>query len=450
MGKYFGTDGFRGEANVDLNPAHAFLIGSYFGQLAVKDEKKENKIVIGSDTRKSGDMFVNALAAGITSAGSDAFILGVVPTPGVAFITKSYDFNFGIMVSASHNPYYDNGIKVLNCDGQKLPDELTDKCEEYIDKGIDNVVLAQHDRIGLSSGFSSAHIRYMNHLKSCVSHYFRNWKIAIDCANGSASKFAGELFRDLGANVHVLHNDPNGTNINLNCGSTHLESLCQYVKENGYDIGFAYDGDADRCLAVDREGNEVSGDQLMLLCARRLLKDGLLNNNTLVTTVMSNFGLYKALDELKIDYEKTAVGDKYVYENMLENNHVLGGEQSGHIIFKNLATTGDGMLTSLMVVDSLIELGETIDDAIAHMTVYPQILKNVTVVDKDKTMNDEVVLKSIENAEAGLKGNGRVLVRPSGTEPYVRVMAEAETRNLCMGTVDEIIAVMRKQGHIVD
>ncbi|MDO5426831.1 MAG: phosphoglucosamine mutase [Coriobacteriia bacterium] len=448
MGKYFGTDGFRGKANIDLNSNHAFLIGSFFGQLAAKEGKKEKKIVIGQDTRQSGDMFVNALAAGITSSGADAYILGTVPTPGVAFVTKSYGFNYGIMVSASHNPYEDNGIKVLNCNGEKLDEDTVLECEDYIDAGVDKVVLAQSADIGESSGFHSAHIRYIDHLKSCVSHSFDGLKIALDCANGSASNFAGEIFRDLGADVHVLSNDPNGVNINVDCGSTHIDALCKFVKDNGYDMGFAYDGDADRCLAADKNGKEVSGDELMLLLARRLKKENKLNKNVLVTTIMSNFGLYKALDDLGIAYEKTAVGDKYVYENMLENKHSLGGEQSGHIIFSSLATTGDGMLTSLMVVDSLIELGETLDEAASKMTVYPQVLKNVTVDDKEKTLLDEVVIASIDKAEERLKGDGRVLVRPSGTEPYVRVMAEASTNELCEKAVDDIISAISKSGHL--
>lgn len=448
MGKYFGTDGFRGEANVDLNSNHAFLIGSFFGSLAAKDAKTESKIVIGQDTRQSGDMFVNALCAGITASGADAYVLGTVPTPGVAFVTKSYEFNFGIMVSASHNPYQDNGIKVLNCNGEKLDEETILQCEDYIDNGVDKVDLATNDKIGTSRGFHSAHIRYIEHLKSCVSHSFDGLKIALDCANGSASNFAGEIFRDLGADVHVLHNDPTGVNINVDCGSTHLESLCKYVKENGYDMGFAYDGDADRCLGVDALGNPISGDELMLLCARRLKKFGELNNNVLVTTVMSNFGLYKALDDLEIAYEKTKVGDKYVYENMSDNGHSLGGEQSGHIIFSKYATTGDGMLTSLMVVDSLIELDETLQEAASKMTVYPQVLKNVTVNDKTVCMEDEKVIEAINNFEAELKGDGRVLVRPSGTEPYIRVMAEASTDKLCEGTVDAIIEVMKTCGHV--
>lgn len=450
MGKYFGTDGFRGKANIDLNSIHAYLIGSFFGQLAAKSKKRENKIVIGQDTRQSGDMFVNALAAGVTSAGANAYILGTVPTPGVAFVTKSYSFNFGIMVSASHNPFEDNGIKVLNCNGEKLNDDIIEQCEEYIDNGVNEVVLAQNEHIGDSCGFHSAHIRYIDKLKSCVSHSFDGLKIALDCANGSASKFAGEIFRDLGANVHVLHNDPNGVNINVKCGSTNLKSLCKYVKDNKYDMGFAYDGDADRCLAVDSNGNEVSGDQLMLLCARRLKNDKQLKHNMLVTTVMSNFGLYKALDDFDIDYVKTAVGDRFVYEEMSDNNYSLGGEQSGHIIFKKYATTGDGMLTSLMVVDSLIELGETLEQAASKMRVYPQLLINVTVDNKEASMNDAAVVKSIKEAEKLLAGDGRVLVRPSGTEPYVRVMAEAGTDKLCSQAVDVVIKALKNSGHVVD
>lgn len=450
MSKYFGTDGFRGEANIDLNANHAFLIGSFFGQLAAKDKTSQNKIVIGKDTRQSGDMFINALAAGVNSAGCDAYILGVVPTPGVAFVTKSYKFNFGIMVSASHNPYQDNGIKVLNSNGEKLSEEITLECENYIDAGVNNVVLAKNDKIGNSCGFHSAHIRYIDHLKSCALHSFDGLNIILDCANGSASNFAGEIFRDLGANVHVMHNDPNGVNINVDCGSTHLESLSKCVVKKGYDMGFAYDGDADRCLAVDNRGNEVSGDQLMLLCAKKLKAEGKLNNNTLVTTIMSNFGLYKALDSLGISYEKTAVGDKYVYENMLNNNHSIGGEQSGHIIFKDFATTGDGMLTSILVVDSLLELGQSLSEAIECMTVYPQVLKNVTVKDKEKAMDDKKVLDCIKASEEALCGDGRVLVRPSGTEPYIRVMAEAATDELCEKTVDNIIDTLKSCGHIAN
>ena len=450
MGKYFGTDGFRGKANIDLDSKHAFLIGSFFGKLAAEKSDSESKIVIGQDTRKSGDMFVNSLAAGITSAGADAFVLGTVPTPGVAFVTKSYGFDFGIMVSASHNPFDDNGIKVLNSFGEKLSEDIILQCEDYIDGGFDNAIRAQNSEIGTSRGFHSAHIRYIDKLKSCVSHSFDGLRIAIDCANGSASNFAGGLFRDLGADAHVIHNDPNGININTNCGSTHLESLCIYVKDNNFDMGFAYDGDADRCLAVDKFGREVSGDELMLLCARNLKQKGKLNNNVLVTTIMSNFGLYKALDNLGIDYEKTDVGDKYVYENMSKNGHSIGGEQSGHIIFKDFATTGDGMLTSLMVVDSLIDLGETLDQANSKMKVYPQLLLNVTVNDKQAVMDDCDVEASIQKAEDNLHGDGRVLVRPSGTEPYIRVMAEAGTDELCENAVNSIIDTIKSKGYIVD
>ncbi|MDO5328836.1 MAG: phosphoglucosamine mutase [Coriobacteriia bacterium] len=447
MGKYFGTDGFRGESNVDLNPTHAYLIGSYFGQLAANQNELEPKIVIGQDTRQSGDMYVNALAAGVTAAGADAYVLGIIPTPGVAFVTKDYGFCFGIMVSASHNPYMDNGIKVLNCDGEKLSDDVIDKCEAYIDAGAENAVLAKHEHIGTSRGFKAAHIRYIDHLKSSVNHSFKGIKIALDCSNGSASAIAGGLFRDLGADVHVFHNDPNGTNINRDCGSTHIESLCKKVVDGGFDIGFAYDGDADRCLAVDSRGQEVSGDQLMFLCARRLQREGRLANNTLVTTVMSNFGLYKVLDECGIAYVKTDVGDRFVFENMAANGHCLGGEQSGHIIFSEFAQTGDGMLTSLLVVDSLLELGEKFVDAVDKMVVYPQLLINVTVGDKQAVMDDADIVDAIAKAEEMLEGDGRVLVRPSGTEPYIRVMAEASTDELCERACNVVIDVMKDKGH---
>lgn len=450
MGKYFGTDGFRGEANVDLNVLHAHLIGSYFGRLATQQCEREPKIVIGQDTRLSGDMFVNSLAAGITSAGGEAYVLGVTPTPAVSYLTKEYGFCFGIMVSASHNPYKDNGIKVLNCDGEKLSDDVITKCETYIDAGVENAYIASHEKIGTSRGFRSAHINYMDHLKSSVKHSFKGKKIAIDCSNGSASEFAGELFRKLGADVHVIHDNPNGININNNCGSTHIDALGKYVAEGDFDIGFAYDGDADRCLAVDSSGNPISGDELMLLCARRFKNEGRLANDTLVTTVMSNFGLYKALDEFGIRYEKTDVGDRFVYENMLQNNHCLGGEQSGHIIFSEFAQTGDGMLTSLMVVDSLIEMNETIEEAISKMRVYPQLLINFTVKDKQAAMGDEDVKASIADAEEMLEGDGRVLVRPSGTEPYIRVMAEASTDELCERACNIVLDVLKANGHGVE
>ena len=449
MGKYFGTDGFRGEVNIDLNPIHAYLIGSFFGNLANKVSGDDAKVVIGSDTRKSGDMLVNALVSGVTAAGSNCYVLGTVPTPGVAFVTRNFDFDFGVMVSASHNPFYDNGIKVLNSNGEKLSDDIIDKCEKYIDAGPEKAILAKKENIGTSKGYRGSHLSYIHSLKNCVNHKFKGLKIALDCANGSASDFAGELFTSLGANVEVFHNDPNGININVNCGSTHIETLGKYVRGGNFDMGFAFDGDADRCLAVDKNGNEVNGDALMFLCARRFKKEGRLDNNTVVTTIMSNFGLYKAFDKLGIDYVKTAVGDRYVYENMLNNGHILGGEQSGHIIFKDFATTGDGMLTALVVTDSLIEMGETLDEAVKDLKMYPQVLKNVTVDSKETTMQDTAVKKAVEEAEKMLKGDGRVLVRPSGTEPYVRVMAEASTDELCEKAVNSVIEVMKKQGHVV-
>ncbi len=450
MGKYFGTDGFRGHANTSLNSKHAFLIGSYFGQAAVKYSGYDKaKIVIGKDTRISGDMFVNALSAGIVSTGASAYILGTIPTPGVAYITNKFNFNFGIMISASHNPYYDNGIKVLNMHGEKLTDKVIGLCEDYIDAGIDNVVLAKDEYIGTCCSFNSAHKSYIDHIKNAVKNKFNGVNIALDCANGAASGFAYELFNSLGANVSIINDKPNGVNINVDCGSTHLKCLSEYVKSKNFDIGFAFDGDADRCLAVDSNGAEISGDQLMLICARRLKQENRLKNNTLVTTVMSNFGLYKALDKFDISYEKTNVGDRFVYENMIENNHKLGGEQSGHIIFSDYATTGDGMLTAVSVVDSLIELNEDISQASSKMRVYPQVLKNITVDDKQTSLKDSRVLDSISKVEKALDDNGRILVRPSGTEPLIRIMVEAGDVDTCHKMVDSVINSFDLSGHIV-
>ena len=451
MGKYFGTDGFRGEANVNLTSAHAYKIGRYLGHLAVKAQDAQSQdarpcIVIGKDTRHSGDMFESALSAGMTSTGCDAHILGVVTTPGVAYLTRTGSYAFGVMISASHNPFYDNGIKVLNCNGEKLEENVIDGIEAYIDGEIQGVEDATRENIGRLVDAHADCEKYADFLISVAPKDLSAYKIGLDCANGSAYALAPKIFTKLGAEVHAISTEPNGQNINLGCGSTHLEALCAYVKENGLDLGFAYDGDADRCLAVDANGNAINGDQIMYVCGMHLKEQGLLDNNTIVATVMSNFGFFKALDAVGIAYEKTSVGDKYVYENMSTNGHMLGGEQSGHIIFRRYATTGDGMMTSLMVMEALVASGKTIAELASAMQVYPQVLKNVRVVDKATTLANSAVQAAIDKAGSELEGIGRILVRQSGTEPLIRVMAEAPSTDVCEQQVDAIIAVMVAEG----
>ena len=463
MGKYFGTDGFRGEANVELNAEHAFLIGRFFGALAAKNAPagechdgvcslpKRATIVIGKDTRRSGDMFEHALAAGIVSSGADAYLLGVVTTPGVAYITRTNDFSFGIMVSASHNPYQDNGIKVLNANGEKLEDSVVASCEAYLDNvdgARDAVAWAHRSEIGRVIDYRSACDTYAEFLISLAKKRFDGFKVALDCANGSAYALGKRVFEELGAKVTAISTDPNGENINVNCGSTHIEQLCEMVREGDFDLGFAYDGDADRCLAVDENGNCVNGDQIMYACGLHLKDEGRLANNTIVATIMSNFGLFKKLDELGVSYEKTAVGDKYVYENMAANGHNIGGEQSGHIIFREFATTGDGIMTSLMVMEAVMASGKTLGQLVEPLVIYPQVLKNVRVHDKACARADEAVKAAIAAAEQELGSTGRILVRESGTEPVLRVMAEAESVEACEKCVDAIISVIAAQGHV--
>jgi len=450
MGKYFGTDGFRGEANVDLTSWHAYQIGRYLGAQAAKAAGGNRaQIVIGKDTRQSGDMFEHALAAGIVASGGDAYLLDVVTTPGVAYLTRTGDFAFGVMVSASHNPFQDNGIKVLNSAGEKLDEETIEGIEAYIDGEIGELAYAQGDAIGRVIDHSAAVDRYAEFLISKAPASLAGYRIGLDCANGSASAVAPHVFAALGADVKVINNTPDGRNINVACGSTHIEGLCAFVKDAGLDVGFAYDGDADRCLAVDGDGNVIDGDQIMYVCGVHMKQAGRLTSNTVVTTIMSNFGLYKAFDEAGIAYEKTAVGDKYVYENMATYDHLLGGEQSGHIIFREFATTGDGVLTSLMVMEALIAAGKTIAELAEPLTILPQVLKNVRVADKAASLADKAVQAAIATADDELGDDGRILVRQSGTEPVIRVMAEAPTLELCEEKVDAIIAIMRAQGHVI-
>ena len=445
MGKYFGTDGIRGEANANLTVSTAFKIGAFLGWYY--GNGKSCRIVIGKDTRRSSYMFEQALAAGLVASGADAYFLHVTTTPSVSYAVRTENFDCGIMISASHNPYYDNGIKLLNGDGEKLEESVIEKIEQYID-GQFKIPLAKREKIGRVVDFSAGRNRYIGHLISIPTKSFKGMRVGIDCANGSASSIAKNVFDTLGAKTYVINDSPDGININNNCGSTHIEGLCQLVRNEGLDIGFAYDGDADRCLCVDSNGEVISGDGILYAAGRYLKSQNRLQNDTVVTTVMSNYGLYKAFDEAGIKYEVTAVGDKYVYECIQKNNYSLGGEQSGHIIFSRFANTGDGILTSLMIMDMVITEKKHIDDLVKGFTIYPQVLKNVRVVDKDAAMNDPDVKAAIEKEEKNLGGDGRVLVRASGTEPLVRVMVEAGSEASCENSVEEIIFVLRKKGHI--
>ena len=446
MGKYFGTDGFRGEANVDLTVDHAFRIGRYLGWYYGQDHKA--KVVIGKDTRRSSYMFENALCAGLTASGADAYLLHVTSTPSVSFVARADDFDCGIMISASHNPFHDNGIKLLNGDGEKMEESVLDGIEEYLDSDR-QLPYATRDAIGCTVDYAAGRNRYIGYLISLATRSYKGYKIGLDCANGSTWQMAKSVFDALGADTYVIANHPDGLNINVDCGSTHLENLKKFVLDNKLDLGFAFDGDADRCLAVDEKGNEINGDFIMYVCAKYMKENGTFGNSKVVTTVMSNMGLYKALDKLGIGYEKTAVGDKYVAENMRQNGHILGGEQSGHIIFGRLANTGDGLLTAIKVMEAVTETKQPLSVLAAGMTMYPQVLKNVIVTDKDETLNCAEVKAAVKKAEEELGTNGRVLLRKSGTEPLLRVMSEATTRELCEEKVDDIIAAMQAAGKLI-
>lgn len=447
MSKYFGTDGFRGEANKTLTVDHAFKVGRFLGWYYLQ-QNPECRIVIGKDTRRSSYMFEYALAAGIIASGADAYLLHVTTTPSVAYVTKTDGFSCGIMISASHNPYSDNGIKVINGKGEKLEDETIEKIEAYIDSDPDSIPLATDDKIGRTVDYSAGRNRYIGFLISLATRSFKNMKVGIDCSNGSASSIAKSVFDALGAETHVINNNPDGTNINRGCGSTHPEAIQKFVVENKLDIGFAYDGDADRCFAVADNGRIIDGDLILYVCGKYLKDKGQLDKNTVVTTVMSNLGLYKAFDREGISYEKTAVGDKYVYENMSANGYKLGGEESGHIIFGKYASTGDGILTSLMIMETVLENKSTLAKLAEPVTIFPQLLKNVRVTDKKTVLEDADVLAAVKKAEDELGSDGRILVRCSGTEPLVRVMAEAETDELCARYVGSICDVIKNKGYI--
>ena len=444
MGKYFGTDGFRGEANVVLTVEHAFKVGRYLGWYFGQDHKA--RIVIGKDTRRSSYMFEYALAAGLTASGADAYLLHVTTTPSVSYVVRTEDFDCGLMISASHNPYYDNGIKVINSEGHKMEAEVEAKIEAYIDGEIDEIPLATKESIGRTVDYAAGRNHYIGYLISTATRSFKGVKVGLDCSNGSSFAIAENVFKALGAETHVINNEPDGTNINTNCGSTHIEVLQEYVKEKHLDIGFAYDGDADRCIAVDENGNVVDGDRIMYVCGKYLMEQGKLKDNTVVTTIMSNLGLYKACDKIGMKYEQTAVGDKYVYENMLKNGYVLGGEQSGHIIFSKHARTGDGILTSLMVMEAIIEKKQTLGTLADEVKIFPQLLKNVRVKDKKTALDNAAVQAAVEKTAEELGTDGRILVRESGTEPVIRVMVEAASDEICEKYVDSVVKVIESEG----
>lgn len=449
MGKYFGTDGFRGEANVTLTVEDAFRVGRFLGWYYARSKKGDVcRIVIGKDTRRSSYMFEYALVAGLTASGADAYLLHVTTTPSVSYVVRTEEFDCGIMISASHNPYYDNGIKVIDGMGEKLKESVIEEIEAYLDGAIEELPHAQRDKIGRTVDFAAGRNRYIGYLISIATRSFKNKRVALDCANGSASAIAKNVFDALGAETHVINNAPNGLNINTDCGSTHVEELAEFVKKIGADVGFAYDGDADRCLAVDENGKVVDGDGILYICGKYMKEQGSLKNNRVVTTIMSNFGLYKALDREGISYEKTAVGDKFVYENMAAHGNCLGGEQSGHIIFSKHAATGDGILTSLKVMEVMLEKKESLGKLTCGLKIYPQVLRNVRVRDKGAAQADGAVRAQVEAVAEALGDGGRILLRQSGTEPVVRVMVEAPDLDSCEKYVAQVISVMERQGHL--
>ena len=443
MGKYFGTDGFRGEANKVLTVEHAFKVGRYLGWYYGKEHRA--KVVIGKDTRRSSYMFEYALVAGLTASGADVYLLHVTTTPSVSYVARTEDFDCGIMISASHNPFYDNGIKLINGKGHKIEAEIEEQVEAYIDGEIAELPYATGEMIGKTTDYTAGRNRYVGHLISLATRSFEGMKVGLDCSNGSAFMIAKSVYDTLGAKTYVINNEPNGLNINTNCGSTHIEVLQNFVKEKNLDIAFAYDGDADRCIAVDEKGRVVDGDLILYVCGKYLKEQGRLNGDTIVTTVMSNLGLYKACDKVGLKYEVTAVGDKYVHENMVQNNYSLGGEQSGHIIFSKYAKTGDGILTSLMMMEVILEKKLSLGTLINEVKIYPQLLKNVRVADKKLARENKKVIEIVKLVEEELGTDGRILVRESGTEPLIRVMVEAATDELCSKYVNQVIDVLKSE-----
>ena len=452
MGKYFGTDGFRGEANVTLRADQAFEVGRFLGWYFTRLRREKGldgpaRVVIGKDTRRSSYMFEYALVGGLTASGADAYLLHVTTTPSVAYVVRTDGFDCGIMISASHNPYYDNGIKLINGSGEKMEEAVIAQVEAHLDGALEPLPLAQRDAIGRTVDYVAGRNRYIGYLISLGLYSFKGMKVGLDCANGSAWNIAKSVFDALGARTYVINAEPDGYNINTNAGSTHIEGLQKYVVENGLDVGFAYDGDADRCLCVDEKGNVLTGDHILYIYGRYMKEQGKLLNNTVVTTVMSNFGLYKAFDQLGIRYAKTAVGDKYVYEYMVSHGCRLGGEQSGHIIFSKYASTGDGILTSLKMMEVMMAKKKAMSQLCEDLAIYPQVLKNIRVRDKSLTQNDPKVQRAVAAVAEELGDSGRILVRESGTEPLVRVMVEAESQEKCLEYVDRVIGTIAAQGH---
>ena len=458
MGKYFGTDGFRGEANVDLTADHAYKVGRFLGwYYNIKrpaGRTEPARILIGKDTRRSSYMFEYTLAAGITASGADAYLLHVTTTPSVAYVTRMDEFDCGVMISASHNPYYDNGIKLLNSQGEKMDEETISYVEAYLDGNLElfgasypEIPFATKEKIGRTVDYVSGRNRYIGYLISLGLFSFKGKKVGLDCANGASWNVAKSVFDALGAKTYVINAEPDGTNINRDAGSTHIEVLQKFVVDNGLDVGFAYDGDADRCLCVDEKGQIVNGDHILYILGNYMQERGQLDNNTVVTTVMSNFGLYKALDEKGIGYAKTAVGEKYVYEYMAANGCRLGGEQSGHIIISKYATTGDGILTSIKLMEVMLAKKKTMSQLCEGLTIYPQVLKNVRVKSKPEAQNDPAVQAAVQAVADRLGETGRILVRESGTEPVIRVMVEAPSKAVCQECVDQVVDVICAQGH---
>lgn len=443
MGKYFGTDGFRGEANVTLTVEHAFKVGRYIGYYYGRGHKA--RVVIGKDTRLSSYMFEYALAAGLTASGADVYLLHVTTTPSVAYVIRSEGFDCGVMISASHNPFYDNGLKLINGNGEKMADEVTELVEKYIDGLLPEAPYATGAQIGRTVDYAAGRNRYIGYLISLATHSYKGVKVGLDCANGSTWMIAKAVFDALGAETHVINHQPSGVNINEGCGSTHMEQLQKYVRENHLDVGFAFDGDADRCLAVDEKGQLIDGDMILYIYGTYMKKRDKLTTNTIVSTVMSNYGLGKALERAGIDWLQTQVGDRFVYECMRAGGHMLGGEQSGHIIFSKYATTGDGLLTAIKLMQAMLDQKTALSRLAEPVRLYPQVLKNVLTADKEAAIGHPAVQTALKEAEKMLQGNGRVLLRKSGTEPVVRVMAEAEDEALCRRCVDGIIEVMRKE-----
>ena len=456
MGRYFGTDGFRGEANKNLTVEHAYKVGRFIGWYYHQITGKKCKVVIGKDTRRSSYMLEYSLVAGLTASGADAYLLHVTTTPSVSYVTRTEDFDCGIMISASHNPFYDNGIKLINGNGEKMDEKTISYIEDYIDgklnlfgEEMEDVPFAVREEIGCTVDYAAGRNRYVGYLISLATYSYKNVRVGLDCANGSAWMIAKSVFDALGAKTYVINAEPDGTNINNHAGSTHIEVLQKFVKDNNLDVGFAYDGDADRCIAVDEKGNVIDGDLILYIYGKYMKERGKLLNNTVVTTIMSNFGLYKAFDEAGINYEKTAVGDKYVYENMVQNGHRIGGEQSGHIIFSKYASTGDGILTAIKVMEVMLEEKQSLGKLAEPVTIYPQLLKNVRVRDKKTAREDKDVMAAVDAVADKLGSEGRILVRESGTEPVIRVMVEAPDDATCEKYVSEVVDVIYQKGHAV-